>query len=81
MTHDRAPDTARHVPPHALGGLLRGAAGLRMVFAEVATGVLERLHAAGVNVSGLAFPTVDEACANIARAEPGTAARPLTGAA
>ena len=58
-----------------------GAAGLRIVFAEVATGVLERLHAAGVNVSGLAFPTVDEACANITKAEPGTAARPHPGAA
>ena len=58
-----------------------GAAGLRMVFAEVATGVLERLNAAGVNVSGLAFPTVDEACANITKAEPGTAARPHTGSA
>jgi len=51
------------------------------VFAEVANGVLDRLNAAGVNVSGLAFPTVDEACANITKAEPGTAARPHTGAA
>ena len=58
-----------------------GAAGLRMMFAEVANDVLDRLHAAGVNVSGLAFPTVDEACANITKAEPGTAARPHTGAA
>ena len=58
-----------------------GAAGLRVVFAEVANGVLDRLHAAGVNVSGLAFPTVDEACANITKAEPGAAARPHTGAA
>jgi len=57
-----------------------GAAGLR-VFAEVVTGVLDRLNADGVHVSGLAFPTVDEACASIAKAEPGAAARPLTGTA
>jgi MFS superfamily sulfate permease-like transporter len=41
-----------------------GAAGLLLVFAEAASGVLEKLTAAGVAVSGLAFPTVDEACVN-----------------
>jgi anti-anti-sigma regulatory factor len=41
-----------------------GAAGMPLVFAEAASGVLEKLTAAGVAVSGLAFPTVDEACVN-----------------
>ena len=48
------------------------AAELPLVFAEVASGVLERMNAARVVVSGRAFPTVDEACANaIAKAEAG----------
>jgi hypothetical protein len=59
-----------------------GAAGLPVVFAEAASGVRERLNAAGVVVSGLAFPTVDEACADaIAEAEADAAAgaaAPLT---
>jgi hypothetical protein len=42
-----------------------GAAGIPVMFAEAATGVLERLKAAGVVGSGLAFPTVDEACAYV----------------
>ena len=41
-----------------------GAAGMPLVFAEAASSVLERLTAAGVAVSGLAFPTVGEACVN-----------------
>jgi SulP family sulfate permease len=41
-----------------------GAAGMPLVFAEAASSVLEKLTAAGVPVSGLAFPTVDEACVN-----------------
>lgn len=45
-----------------------GGAGLRVVFAEVASNVLHRMMAAGIDVSGLAFPTVDEACANVAAA-------------
>ena len=40
-----------------------GAAGMPLVFAEAASSVLEKLTAAGV-VSGLAFPTADEACIN-----------------
>jgi SulP family sulfate permease len=59
-----------------------GAAGLPVVFAGAASGVLERMNAAGVVVSGLAFPTVDQACANtIAKAEARAAvgpAAPLT---
>ena len=59
-----------------------GAAGLPLVLAEAASGVLERMNAAGVVVSGLSFPTVDEACANaIAKAKAGTEvgpAAPLT---
>jgi SulP family sulfate permease len=59
-----------------------GAAGLPVVYAAAASGVLEGMNAAGVVVSGLAFPTVDEACANaIAKAEAGGAvgpAAPLT---
>jgi MFS superfamily sulfate permease-like transporter len=54
-----------------------GAAGLPVVFAEAASDVLERMNAAGVVVPGLAFSTVDEACANaIAKAEVGAAAGP-----
>jgi SulP family sulfate permease len=54
-----------------------GAAGLPVVFAEAASGVLERMHAAGVVGSGLEFPTVDEACAHaIAQAEAGAAVEP-----
>jgi anti-anti-sigma regulatory factor len=59
-----------------------GAAGLPLVLAEAASGVLERMNAAGVVVSGLSFPTVDEACTNaIAKAKAGAAvgpAAPLT---
>jgi SulP family sulfate permease len=59
-----------------------GAAGLPVVFAEAASGVLERMNAVGVVVSGLAFPTVHETCANaIAKAEADAAvgpAAPLT---
>jgi sulfate permease, SulP family len=40
------------------------AAGIPLVLAEAASSVLEKLTAAGVAVSGLAFPTVDEACLN-----------------
>jgi sulfate permease, SulP family len=43
-----------------------GAAGLPLVFAEAASGVLENLKAAGMVVAGVAFPTVDEACAEAA---------------
>jgi SulP family sulfate permease len=54
-----------------------GAAGLPVVFAETASGVLERMNAAGLVVSGLAFPTVDEAGAHaIAKAEGDAALRP-----
>jgi hypothetical protein len=54
-----------------------GAAGLPVVFAEAASGVLERMSAVGVVVSGREFPTVDEACANaIAKAEAGAAIGP-----
>ena len=35
-----------------------------MVFAGAASGVLDKLKAAGVAVADLAFPTVDEACSN-----------------
>jgi SulP family sulfate permease len=53
-----------------------GAAGLSLVFAEAASSVLEKLKAAGVAVAGLAFPTVDEACASaVAKWKP---AAPLT---
>ena len=59
-----------------------GAAGLLLVFAEAASGVLEKLTAAGVAVSGLAFPTVDEACVNaVAKWKPALSvgpAAPLT---
>jgi MFS superfamily sulfate permease-like transporter len=41
-----------------------GAAGLPVVFAEAANSVLDKMKAAGVAVTGLAFPTVDEGCAN-----------------
>ena len=41
-----------------------GAAGLPVVFAEAANSVLDKMKAAGVAFTGLAFPTVDEACAN-----------------
>jgi SulP family sulfate permease len=41
-----------------------GAAGLPVVFAEAASGVLDKMKTAGVVVAGLAFPTVDEACMN-----------------
>ena len=48
-----------------------GAAGLPVVFAEVPSGVLEKMNAAGVVVSGLAFKTVEEACLNaIAKQKP-----------
>jgi MFS superfamily sulfate permease-like transporter len=48
-----------------------GAAGMPLVFAEAASSVLEKLTAAGVAVSGLAFPTVDEACVNaVAKSKP-----------
>jgi SulP family sulfate permease len=40
------------------------AAGIPLVLAEAASSVLEKLTGAGVAVSGLAFPTVDEACLN-----------------
>jgi sulfate permease, SulP family len=41
-----------------------GAAGLPVVFAEAANSVLNKMKAAGVALADLAFPTVDEACAN-----------------
>jgi SulP family sulfate permease len=41
-----------------------GAAGLPVVFAEAANSVLDKMKVAGVALTGLAFPTVDEACAN-----------------
>jgi anti-anti-sigma regulatory factor len=41
-----------------------GAAGLPVVFAQAANSVLDKMKAAGVALTGLAFPTVDEACAN-----------------
>jgi SulP family sulfate permease len=41
-----------------------GAAGLPLMFAETPSRVLEKLKAAGVVVSGVAFPTLEEACAN-----------------
>jgi SulP family sulfate permease len=41
-----------------------GAAGLPVVFAEAANSVLDKMKAAGVAVTGLALPTVDEGCAN-----------------
>jgi sulfate permease, SulP family len=41
-----------------------GAAGLPVVLAGAASGILDKLKAAGVDVASLAFPTVDEACAN-----------------
>src|SRR5262249_977812 len=41
-----------------------GAAGLPLVFAGAAGRVLDKLKGAGVLVSGVGFPTVDEACAN-----------------
>jgi MFS superfamily sulfate permease-like transporter len=41
-----------------------GAAGLPVVFAEAASSVLDKMKAAGVAVAGLAFPTVEEACAD-----------------
>jgi SulP family sulfate permease len=54
-----------------------GAAGLPVVLAEATSGALERMSAAGVAVSGLAFPTMDEACASaIAKAQVGAAAGP-----
>ena len=57
-------------------------AGLPVVLAGAASGVHERMDEAGVIVSGLAFPTVDEACAHaLAKAEAGAAvgpAAPLT---
>jgi hypothetical protein len=47
-----------------------------VVFAEAASSVLDKMKAAGVAVAGLAFPTVDEACANaIAKCKP---AAPVT---
>jgi sulfate permease, SulP family len=49
-----------------------GAAGLSVVFAAAASGVLERLTAAGVVVSGLAFPTADEACSAYSCGKPET---------
>jgi len=53
-----------------------GAAGLPVVFAGAASGVLDKLKAAGVAVADLAFPTVDEACSNaVAKWKP---AAPLT---
>jgi MFS superfamily sulfate permease-like transporter len=53
-----------------------GAAGLPVVFAEAASGVLDKLKAARVTGADLAFPTVDEACANaVAKWKP---AAPLT---
>jgi MFS superfamily sulfate permease-like transporter len=52
-----------------------GAVGLPVVFAEAASGVLERMTAAGVAVSGLAFPTVDEACAAYLSRKPETMLR------
>jgi sulfate permease, SulP family len=53
-----------------------GAAGLPVVFAEAANSVLDKMQASGVAVTGLAFPTVDEGCANaIAKWKP---AAPLT---
>ena len=51
------------------------AVGLPVVFAEAASGVLERMTAAGVAVSGLAFPTVDEACAAYLSRKPETMLR------
>jgi hypothetical protein len=54
-----------------------GGAGLPVVFAEAANGILERMNAAGVLLTGLAFATVDEACANaIAKAEAGATVGP-----
>lgn len=41
-----------------------GAAGLPLMIAEAASSVLRKLKTSGVAVAGLAFPTVDEACAN-----------------
>jgi sugar/nucleoside kinase (ribokinase family) len=41
-----------------------GTAELPLVFAEAASGVLERMKRAGMLVPGLTFPTVDEACAH-----------------
>jgi SulP family sulfate permease len=53
-----------------------GAAGLPVVFAEATHSVLDKMKAAGVAVTGLAFATVDEGCANaIAKWKP---AAPLT---
>ena len=53
-----------------------GAAGLPVVFAEATNSVLDKMKAAGVAVTGLDFPTVDEGCANaIAKWKP---AAPLT---
>jgi len=53
-----------------------GAAGLPVVFAEAASSALDKMKAAGVAVTGLDFPTVDEGCANaIAKWKPAT---PLT---
>jgi sulfate permease, SulP family len=48
------------------------AVGLPVVFAEAASGVLERMTAAGVVVSGLAFPTVEEACSAYSSRKPQT---------
>jgi hypothetical protein len=55
-----------------------GAAGLPVVFAEAASGVLERMKTAGMFVPGLTFPTVDEACAHvIAMGKPAAQPGPL----
>jgi hypothetical protein len=51
------------------------AVGLPVVFAEAASGVLERMTAAGVAMSGLAFATVDEACAAYLSRKPETMLR------
>jgi MFS superfamily sulfate permease-like transporter len=54
-----------------------GAAGLPVVFAEAVSRVLEKLKASGVAVAGLAFATVDEACANaVAQHKPATSPTP-----
>jgi len=54
------------------------AAGLPVVFAEAASGVLEQMKTAGTIVPGLTFPTVDEACAHvITMRKPAAQPRPL----